>query len=74
MLRRPIRRLYPLETNCKVEAECSGSNEDNTITESDEIQCSVTTCESTSSTRDRTKRAAAIVAADRVKACAVHGN
>ena len=61
VLRRPIQRLYLLETNCKVEAECSGSNEDNTITESDEIRCLVTACESASSARDRTKRAAAIV-------------
>ena len=58
-----------------MEAESGDSKEDNTITEPNELQHSVTTSDSDSSSANiRPKRTAAIAAADRVKACAVHEN
>ena len=75
LLCRPIQRLYPLETSCNMEAESDDFKEDDTITEPNEVQHSVTTGDSdASSANSRPKRAAAIAAADQVKACAVHEN
>ena len=75
LLRRPIQRLYPLETSCNVEAESGDTKKDDTITEPNDVQHSVTTSDSDASSANiRPRRAAAIAAADRVKACAVHEN
>ena len=70
LLRRPIQRLYPLETGHNEESERDNSKDDATVTGPEGVQPSATT--SDSGVRIRPKRAAAIAAADRVKACTVY--
>ena len=72
LFRRPIQRLYPIETNCRR----SGSPRANTLMpDAEEVQPLVIANDSEDAgARDRPKRVAAIAAADRVKAVAVYEN
>lgn len=46
LLRRPIQRLYPLETNCHMESEDNKSQDNTSITNPEEVQPSATTNDS----------------------------